>query len=162
MTSGQVAAGLLSERRVRLDPSQPGVTAPRQILSQAVIFDERNPEKPIRLLTSLSDVLAEVVGQVYRGRWQSEVFFRWLGVHAPPLTAPTWRIRRCRRRATRPTGNPTATTPTAGKTPTPEPPKILHKVNDVGCYWVFNGNIVERPETGERSYVGRREGGHRG
>lgn len=87
LTPQQRAAGVLSDRLVRLSPSQPGATAaPTEVLREVVIFDEqRNPDRPVRLLTSLasSDVVgAEVVGEVYRWRWQIELFFRWLKVHA--------------------------------------------------------------------------------
>jgi Transposase DDE domain len=47
-----------------------------------VVFDERNPDKPLRLLTSLLDVPAHVIAALYRWRWQIELFFRWLKVHA--------------------------------------------------------------------------------
>jgi hypothetical protein len=87
LTPQQRAAGVLSDRLVRLSPSQPGaLAAPTEVLREVVIFDEqRNPDRPVRLLTSLasSDVVgAEVVGEVYRWRWQIELFFRWLKVHA--------------------------------------------------------------------------------
>jgi hypothetical protein len=36
--------------------------------------------KPIRLITSLLDVPAHVIGILYRNRWQIELFFRWLKV----------------------------------------------------------------------------------
>ena len=36
--------------------------------------------KPIRLITSLLDVPAHVIGVLYRHRWQIELFFRWLKV----------------------------------------------------------------------------------
>ena len=55
---------------------------PEQELREVVIFDEKNPDKPIRLLTSLIDLPAHVIAQLYRWRWQIELFFRWLKVHA--------------------------------------------------------------------------------
>jgi hypothetical protein len=36
----------------------------------------------VRLLTSILDVPAHVVGELYRLRWKIELFFRWLKVHA--------------------------------------------------------------------------------
>jgi hypothetical protein len=36
--------------------------------------------KPIRLITSLLDVPAHLIGVLYRNRWQIEMFFRWLKV----------------------------------------------------------------------------------
>jgi IS4 transposase len=82
LTPEQKAAGVISDRLVRLSPSQPGAVAPSEVLREVVLFDPRNPEKPVRLLTNLMDVEAEVVGEVYRWRWQIELFFRWLKVHA--------------------------------------------------------------------------------
>lgn len=55
---------------------------PGQQLREILIFDADNPEKPIRLLTSLLDVPAHLIAQLYRWRWQIELFFRWLKVHA--------------------------------------------------------------------------------
>jgi hypothetical protein len=54
----------------------------RQTLREVVVFDERNPDKPLRLLTSLLDVPAHVIAALYCWRWQIELFFRWLKVHA--------------------------------------------------------------------------------
>lgn len=82
LSDEQRARGVLSDRLVRLAPSQPGVEAPTQILREVVIFDERHPERPVRLLSSLMDVDAAMLGEVYRWRWQIELFFRWLKVHA--------------------------------------------------------------------------------
>lgn len=83
LTPQQRAAGVLSDRLVRLSPSQPGArSAPTQLLREVVFFDEHNPDKPVRLLTNLMEVEAEMIGQVYRWRWQIELFFRWLKVHA--------------------------------------------------------------------------------
>jgi hypothetical protein len=84
------AAGLLSDRRVTLDPAakKPAKAAanvadvPAQVLREVVVLDVDHPDKPIRLLTSLLDVDAEIVGEAYRWRWQIELFFRWLKVHA--------------------------------------------------------------------------------
>jgi hypothetical protein len=47
-----------------------------------VVFDPDHPDKPIRLLTSLPDLPARVIAALYRWRWQIELFFRWLKVHA--------------------------------------------------------------------------------
>lgn len=84
LSPGQKAAGVLSDRIVKLDPAAKANTAqaPQAELRELVIFDPRNPDKPVRLLTSLMDVEAEMIGEVYRWRWQIELFFRWLKVHA--------------------------------------------------------------------------------
>jgi hypothetical protein len=39
-------------------------------------------EKPLRLLTTLCDLEAEVVARIYQWRWQIELFFRWLKCYA--------------------------------------------------------------------------------
>jgi hypothetical protein len=51
-------------------------------LRLVVIADPNNPGHVVRLLTSLTRQPAHVIGQVYRWRWQIELFFRWLKVHA--------------------------------------------------------------------------------
>jgi hypothetical protein len=74
---------VLSDRIVRLDPAAgTAAGATEQMLREVVLFDEKNPGKPVRLLTSLRDVEPAIVGEVYRWRWQIELFFRWLKVHA--------------------------------------------------------------------------------
>lgn len=37
-----------------------------------------DPEEPVRLLTSRQDLPAELIGLLYRHRWQIELFFRWV------------------------------------------------------------------------------------
>lgn len=78
------AAGLLSDRLGVLTggPCRP---APEALLREVRIADPNNPGHVIRLLTSLGDaaqVAARIVGEIYRRRWQIELFFRWLKVHA--------------------------------------------------------------------------------
>lgn len=75
------AAGVLSDRIGRLSGS-PHCKPPKQELREVVVFDPRNPTKPLRIITSLLDVPARVIAQLYRHRWQIELFFRWLKVHA--------------------------------------------------------------------------------
>jgi hypothetical protein len=48
----------------------------REIVIQSKDGDE------IRLLTNLLELSAEVVGQLYKMRWQIELFFRWLKCYA--------------------------------------------------------------------------------
>jgi hypothetical protein len=67
--------GVVSDRVGRL----PGRRAPRQRLREVVITDPHT-HKSIRVLTSLLDVPAHVIGLLYRHRWQIELFFRWLKV----------------------------------------------------------------------------------
>jgi hypothetical protein len=54
---------------------------PAQIYRRIVIWDEKN-KKPVILLTDLLDVPAWVIGELYRLRWQIELFLRWLKVFA--------------------------------------------------------------------------------
>ena len=75
------SAGVLSDRIVLLEGG-PGRQAPTQQLREVRIVDANNPEKVVRLLTNLMDVEAHLLGTIYRHRWQIELFFRWLKVHA--------------------------------------------------------------------------------
>jgi len=76
-------AGVISDRIGRLSGSpHTWKDLPRQELREVVVFDPDHPDKPIRLLTSLPDLPARVIAALYRWRWQIELFFRWLKVHA--------------------------------------------------------------------------------
>jgi hypothetical protein len=79
------AANILSDHLGELSGS-PHLHAKRQLphqqLRELVIFNPDNPTQTIRLITSLIDVPAHIVAQLYRWRWQIELFFRWLKVHA--------------------------------------------------------------------------------
>lgn len=46
-------------------------------LREVVVIDPRSG-KSVRLLTTLLDVPAKVIGKLYRHRWMIELFFRWL------------------------------------------------------------------------------------
>jgi hypothetical protein len=76
------AAGVLGDRTGHLEPSSPYIAAPSMLLREVMVLDEHNPQRPVRLLTTLLDVPAQMIGQLYRHRWQIELFFRWLKVHA--------------------------------------------------------------------------------
>jgi len=75
------AAGVLSDRVVVLEGG-PGRQAPQQELREVRIVDASHPEKVVRLLSNLREVEAHLLGVIYRHRWQIELFFRWLKVHA--------------------------------------------------------------------------------
>jgi hypothetical protein len=75
------AAGVLSDRVVVLEGG-PGRQAPPQELREVRIVDASNPDKVVRLLSNLLDVEAHLLGMIYCHRWQIELFFRWLKVHA--------------------------------------------------------------------------------
>lgn len=74
-------AGVLADRRGTLAGSQhrrpPAVT-----LREIVVSSPDQPDREVRLLTSLLDVPAWAVALIYRWRWQVELFFRWLKVYA--------------------------------------------------------------------------------
>jgi hypothetical protein len=70
------AAGIISDELVRLT----GEGAPQQTLRCVRILDDKG--KIIILLTSMMDLAAHLIGQIYRWRWQIELFFRWLKTFA--------------------------------------------------------------------------------
>lgn len=53
-------------------------TALKQPLRLVEIAQPAKPDQPLRLLTNRLDVSAEMMGVIYRHRWQVELFFRWL------------------------------------------------------------------------------------
>jgi hypothetical protein len=59
----------------------PGRGGPQRQLRQIVISDIRT-KKNIRIITSLLDTPAYIIGVIYRYRWKIELFFRWLKVWA--------------------------------------------------------------------------------
>jgi hypothetical protein len=75
------AAGVISDRVGRLGGSAES-RPPGAMLREVVILDPEHPGKPVRLVTSIPDVPAHVIGELYRWRWKIELFFRWLKVHA--------------------------------------------------------------------------------
>jgi hypothetical protein len=46
-------------------------------LRELIVWDARN-KKEVRLLSTLLDLPARTIGQLYRQRWSIELFFRWL------------------------------------------------------------------------------------
>jgi len=76
------AAGAISDRVGRLTGS-PHCKAPRQEVREVLVADPDRPDAPaIRLITTILDLPARVIAALYRWRWQIELFFRWLKVHA--------------------------------------------------------------------------------
>ena len=78
LTDEDRVAGVIRDATVRLT----GRDAPTGLFRVVEIRHASKPDEIVRLLTSLSDaeVPAHVVGEVYRRRWQIELFFRWLKV----------------------------------------------------------------------------------
>ena len=72
-------AFVVSDRWVRL----PGFTKnqKREIVVREVVIQLPDSSR-IRLLTSLLDLPAEIIGLLYRWRWQVELFFKWLKCYA--------------------------------------------------------------------------------
>lgn len=75
------AAGVLSDRVVVLEGG-PGGQASGESLREVRVVDANDPAKVVRLLSNLMAVEAHLLGEIYRHRWQIELFFRWLKVHA--------------------------------------------------------------------------------
>jgi hypothetical protein len=69
------ADGVVSDRTGIL----PGRGAPARTMRELILRDPVTGNS-IRVLTSLLDVPAHVIGILYRHRWQIELFFRWLKV----------------------------------------------------------------------------------
>jgi hypothetical protein len=82
-----LAAGVVSDRLGTLPGSsqKKGKSRtghpPTRMLREVIITDPQTG-KSVRLITSLLDVPAHVIGAIYRNRWQIELFFRWLKVWA--------------------------------------------------------------------------------
>jgi hypothetical protein len=53
---------------------------PQMTVREVIIRTESGEE--IRLLTNLLEIEAEVIGELYKRRWQIELFFRWLKCYA--------------------------------------------------------------------------------
>jgi hypothetical protein len=70
-------AGVISDRvgHVPRSAGSPGFGT--RLLRQVIVWDARN-KKQVRLLTTLLDLPARTIGQLYRHRWSIELFFRWL------------------------------------------------------------------------------------
>ncbi len=77
LTAADQAAGVLSDTIVRLGWRN-NRTAIKQPLRLVEIAQPDKPDKPLRLLTNRFDLSAEIIGVIYRHRWQVELFFRWL------------------------------------------------------------------------------------
>ena len=71
------AAGVLSDRVGHVPGSAGSPGFGEKFFREVVVWDARN-RKEVRLLTTLLDVPAHVIGKLYRHRWMIELFFRWL------------------------------------------------------------------------------------
>ena len=80
LTERDLKAGVLRDEEVSLPGSRgavPGDHLSAAPLRMVTVFDPVRREE-VRLLTTLIDVDAELIGQLYRHRWAIELFFRWL------------------------------------------------------------------------------------
>ncbi len=77
LTEQDKAAGILSDRVGRVPGSAGCPGFGDRLFREVVVWDGLN-RKEVRLLTTLLDVPAHVVGKLYRHRWMIEIFFRWL------------------------------------------------------------------------------------
>ena len=76
-------AGVLSDRVGNLSGSDR--RRPTNAMVREVVFSFTGRDgttKTMRLLTDMLDLPAHVVAELYRYRWQIELFFRWLKIHA--------------------------------------------------------------------------------
>lgn len=76
------AAGVVADRLGYLGVE--GGDGPEMLLREVVVIDPKTGDR-VRLLTTLTDpqrLAAQVVGLIYRYRWQIELFFRWLKIWA--------------------------------------------------------------------------------
>lgn len=81
LTKKDRAAGVISDQIGHFNSTR----AKRHVVAPVVIreviveyVDDQGQTKTLRLITNLLDVSAEIVAQLYRYRWQIELFFRWL------------------------------------------------------------------------------------
>lgn len=77
LTDADRQANVISDR-VGLVPGSAGSPGfGERRLREVILIDPRSG-KPVRLLTSLLDVPARIIGLIYRHRWMIEIFFKWL------------------------------------------------------------------------------------
>lgn len=83
LSAKDMEAGVISDCLGTLPGSKKGRTGPppEHVLREVICRDPATG-KQVRLLTSLMDVAAYVIGLLYRYRWQVELFLRWLKVWA--------------------------------------------------------------------------------
>jgi hypothetical protein len=79
LSEEQRRLGIVSDRIGHLIGSQ-GYPAPSFAVREIVFVKEDG--EAVRLLTNLLEVAAETVTELYRQRWQIELFFRWLKCYA--------------------------------------------------------------------------------
>ena len=80
LTDEDREAGVVSDRIVKLNSENSKKLGLQNVTLREVIieYEEDGEIKTMSLLTNLLDVSAAVIGQLYRYRWQVELFFRWM------------------------------------------------------------------------------------
>lgn len=68
--------GVISDRIGHL-PGSASAAAPEQLIRELILTDPQTG-KSIRVITTLLELPAYMIGLLYRQRWQIELFFRWL------------------------------------------------------------------------------------
>ena len=72
LTDKERAAGIKSDRTGYLGGCEKS-SPPGQLLREVIAVNDANPDKPLRLLTSLLDLEAMVITALYRKHWQVEL-----------------------------------------------------------------------------------------
>jgi hypothetical protein len=80
LSKEDIAAGVISDRVGYLSGCQ-NSSPPGQLLREVIVTNDADPDKPMRLLSSLMDLGAYQIAALYRKRWQVELFFRWLKMY---------------------------------------------------------------------------------
>lgn len=73
-------AGVVQDRLVRFSSENAAKLGLQHVELREVIieYEEDGETKTLRLLTNILDIAAHLIGDLYRHRWQVELFFRWL------------------------------------------------------------------------------------
>lgn len=83
LTEQDKQAGIASDSLGRLSGSSCHKAPKGQFREIIIPYTDRNgKQKHMRLLTDILDLPAHLIAELYRHRWQVELFFRWLKVHA--------------------------------------------------------------------------------
>jgi hypothetical protein len=72
-------AGIRSDQTVRLKGFYAGIDYPEKL--RRISYIDKIPDKRLIFLTNNFDLPASVIAELYRCRWQVELFFKWLKGH---------------------------------------------------------------------------------
>jgi hypothetical protein len=83
LSAGDIESGVLSDHVGRLTGSDTRQAQDAIVREVTVAYVSRDGKAAtLRLLTTLLDLPARLIAELYRYRWQIELFFRWLKIHA--------------------------------------------------------------------------------